>query len=757
MHWIRDVRLTVVTLGLLVWGPPLSGFSMVNLWGSDTPLHEGEDAVSSKLISVGPYVEFTGADSATFHWHTPVPAASILEYGIADVTENRIEDPLVSTVHAVTVSGLERDTQYTYQIKRSVGRQEVASDPYSLETNFNFRLPDIPERPSPYEDDDLSEMYKRAAERILSESSVSRGYCLVLGAGRGQLMYELAKRSELAIVGVETDAAKVAEARQALHRAGLYGPRANVQHVSSYANLPFTKYFANLIVSDHMMVRGECIGTAAEMFRVLRPAGGVAYLGQSDGYAHPLAPGDLSSWLDAGGLIYAHSDDENGIWAKVTRAPLPGARAWTHQYGDPDNSACSHDTLEGATGTDDFKVQWIGRPGGDAVMDRNPRKPAPLAANGRVFLQGFHRIIAMDSYNGAILWSLEIPDLIRTNMPRDGSNWCTDGNVLYTAVKDQCWCIDAASGALTGVYPVSPDPLQETHNWGYIAAAADQLFGSSTQEEAAYTAFTGRSSWYDQTSGYGTWKVCSDDLFALDKTDGRRLWTYANGVIINTTITIGGGRVYFVECRNPTVRASGQGKVSLNELWDDQYLVALSTATGEVLWQRPIDTADGTVVFYLSYTDDPSEKLILALSSTRYHMYAFDATDGTGRWNVQHKWPGDNHGAHMQHPVLLDGKAYLWPYVYRISDGHRVTPNMPSRSGCPTFAAGARVFAYRGSGRLITLWDSETGRPSNWSSIRPGCWLSVIPADGMILAPEGGAGCSCGGWLQTSIGYSREE
>lgn len=390
-------------------------------------------------------------------------------------------------------------------------------------------------------------------------------------------------------------------------------------------------------------------------------------------------------------------------------------------------------------------------------MDRNPRKPAPLAANGRVFLQGFRRIIAMDSYNGAILWSLEIPDLLRTNMPRDGSNWCTDGDFLYAAINDKCWCIDATSGELTAIYPVSLDPLQEAHSWGYLAAAGDLLIGSSTKKEAAYTEFIGRSSWYDQTSGFGTWKVCSDDLFALDKGAGSRHWTYAGGVIINTTITIGGGRVYFVECRNPAVNASGEGKVSLNELWDDQYLVALSTATGEILWQRPIDTADGTVVFYLSYTDDPSEKLILALSSTRYHMYAFDAADGTGRWDIQHSWPSDNHGGHMQHPVLLGGNAYLWPNVYRISDGQRVSPNMPPRAGCPTFAAGARVFVYRGSGRLISLWDSDTGHPSNWRSIRPGCWLSVIPADGMILAPEGGAGCSCGGWLQTSIGYSREE
>ena len=66
MHWIRDVRLTVLTLGLLVWGPTLGGASILHRWGSDRLLQEGEDPASSEVISVGPYVEFTGADSATF-------------------------------------------------------------------------------------------------------------------------------------------------------------------------------------------------------------------------------------------------------------------------------------------------------------------------------------------------------------------------------------------------------------------------------------------------------------------------------------------------------------------------------------------------------------------------------------------------------------------------------------------------------------------------------------------------------------------
>ena len=72
-----------------------------------------------------------------------------------------------------------------------------------------------------------------------------------------------------------------------------------------------------------------------------------------------------------------------------------------------------------SAGTDGLEVQWLGRPGADFGIDRNPRMPAPLAVNGRLFHQGMNRIIALDSYNGAVLWSLEIPALRRVNMPRD--------------------------------------------------------------------------------------------------------------------------------------------------------------------------------------------------------------------------------------------------------------------------------------------------------------------------------------------------
>jgi predicted RNA methylase len=66
----------------------------------------------------------------------------------------------------------------------------------------------------PYPNDSLTEMYKEAVEKILAETGAEKGYALVLDCGEGRLAYELAKRTELKIVGLEKDQEKLAVARR---------------------------------------------------------------------------------------------------------------------------------------------------------------------------------------------------------------------------------------------------------------------------------------------------------------------------------------------------------------------------------------------------------------------------------------------------------------------------------------------------------------------------------------------------------------
>ncbi|HOJ60787.1 MAG TPA: PQQ-binding-like beta-propeller repeat protein [bacterium] len=705
-------------------------------------------------LALGPYVQYTAADAAVIRWKTGKPAPSIVEYGRLSASENRVEDAALKTDHEIRLQGLSPRTKYSYLIKVREGDTTRTTPVYEMDTIFNYNLPAISGRPSPYPPDTTAEACAQLARDLLRESGVNQGYCLVLGTDHGQLVYELARQSNLYVHGVDTDAGRVDEARRQFLRAGLYGVRAQARKVESYSRLPFTNYLANLIICLPKKGAGLPDIPAQELARLLQPYGGVALLTDTGG---KISTEIRQKELRDAGLSVKVLENASGDWIRVTRAPIPGSGEWTHQYGHPDNAASSYDNLQGATRTDELEVQWIGKPGPNAMVDRNPRPPAPLSTRGRLFTQGLNRIITQDAYNGTILWTAEIPALQRYNMPRDCGNWCADGDFLYTAVLNHAWRWDAASGNLTAVYEVPPPPEEEhgAYEWGYIARAGDYLYGSAVRSGNFYTNFWGGSdeAWADATSGPVTYKVCSDNLFAVNPGDGRLIWQYSQGVIINSTITIAEGRVFFVECRHPAVKASSSRQVGLSELWLNQYLVALDAETGRLEWERPVDTEDGIVVFYLLHSHDT---LLIASSKTNYHLYGFSAKDGAPLWHASHAWISDNHGQHMQHPAVAGDTVYLRPCGYKVKNGTLVTKAMPPHEGgCATFAATPGALVYRGKQGSISMWDVKTGDVTNWFSIRPACWLSTIPAGGMVLSPEGGGGCSCGGWLETSISFIR--
>ncbi len=677
-------------------------------------------------LLIGPCLQFTSADSAVVSWTTAEPSPTILEYRALGNTK-RIESSDLKTRHEATITGLRPDVVYNYTIQRRQNGKLTPSRSFECDTFFNFcpapllQRP-LPQRPVPNANDKNTAVVK-TARSILEAAGPQRGICLVLGCGNGHLLHELARHGKHRVIGLCTDRQKVEQARTALREAGLYGSRAVVYHVDSLDKVPTVGSFANLVVCANVPPDGK---PSAEVLRLLQP-GGLAILGQ--------AP-----------------------CQKLVRKPIDdGSGVWSHQYGRADNSAYGGEKLGGARSVADLRVQWIGRPGPRAQADRNGRKPSPLSVGGRLFMQGLQRIIAIDSYNGTILWSLETPQFYRYNIPRDCGNWCADRDNLFAVMKDRCWQIDAKTGKTAKTFAVpgkKKNASVDKFEWGYVCVDGSQLIGSAVRAGSSFTNFwgNGTAGWYDATSGEVTHKVCSDRLFSLDKGSGQTQWTYQNGLIINPTITVAEGRIFFIECRNPKALNSiklGQKsrRLGIPEFWQDQFMVSLDAKTGKMLWQKPIDTEDGLVVFYLAYADD---RLVLVSSNTKYHVYGFQADDGKPLWNVSFDWKSDNHGRHMSRPAIVGGKVYVRPRVIDLATGKLDKIIMPD-AGCGTYAMTAHAAIFRQGN--VTVWDRRRGQTSSWNRLRPGCWLSTIPAGGMILSPEAGGGCSCGSWLETSIGF----
>ncbi|MFQ5806749.1 MAG: PQQ-binding-like beta-propeller repeat protein [Phycisphaerae bacterium] len=648
-------------------------------------------------------------------------------------------------------------TGKAYGLAISGGRLFVSTDQGMIHC-FGSGLSDggpaaeLPQHPSspPYPNDEWTPRYVQAADAIVKKSGVEQGYCLVLDAGTGRLAYELAQRTDLRIVGVEEDAEKVAAARRILSTAGLYGTRIAIHHATS-DDLPYPSYFANLIVSDETVVTGKPPSTpATHVWRVLRPCGGMVAIGAGDADR-------LNKWGSDTLRGWRVNRDGDLCWGTVERGPLPGSGEWTHTYAEPGNSASSGDQLVFG----EMDLLWFGRPGPRQMIDRHHRNVPPLYKDGRCFIPGDCIVFAVDAYNGTILWQVETPNSRRLGVFLDASNMAVDQECLYLAVGDRCYGLDVETGARRRRYALPQPRENEPHVWGYVAYCEDLLFGSGCKPGAAYTE-TSRDA--DNALWYQSMKlVTSDYLFAMNRKTGETLWVYQSGLVINSTITVGGGRMYFVESYTPEALANERGRLPLKTIFGpgEQYLVALDMRTGNVEYKREIDVGRLQEVCYLAYADG----ILLFSGSKRtdrtvhYHYYAFDARTGEVRWAADHDSglpSAGGHGEYNRHPTIVGDRVYAWPYAYRLKTGERIEDWKFSRHGhgCGGISASDTSLFWRGWNPW--MYDlTPGGGPVRLTAVtRPGCWINIIPAGGLVLIPEASSGCTCPLSLQTSMAFS---
>jgi outer membrane protein assembly factor BamB len=603
----------------------------------------------------------------------------------------------------------------------------------------------------------LAASFAQVARDIADRTGIKKGYCLILGCGRGQLACELARLTSLKIIAVDEDAGNVAAVRQAVDKAGLSGQI--VVHRASLAKLPYAGYLANLIVSEQTLLTGKLPPSASEVFRVLRPCGGVAYLGQPPqmlSQQNALSEPDIKRWLSGLPQQECQVSTENGLWLVIRRGPLTGSGQWTHQYAEPGNTACSMDSLVRPPLT----VQWFGEPGPRELIDRHHRNVAPLYNDGRLFVPGDQVVFAVDAYNGTALWQVRVPGSRRLGVFLDNSNLAVDDEYLYLVARDKCHSFDVQTGSPRLVYTLPQLSIDTPREWGYLACTGELLLGSACKKGASYTE-TSREA--DNALWYKNMKLVSSDyLFALQGKTGKQLWTYKDSLIVNTTITVGGGRVYFVETDSPPALADGLGRMPLKTMFEagQQRLVALDMLTGRVLYKKKLDVSYFEEVVYLNYA-----KGILVLSGSRevgqtvhYHVQAFAAESGQPGWQADHDsgLPSDGgHGEYNRHPTIVDETVYTWPYAFELKSGRRIEDWRFSRQGhgCGGISASASCLFWRGGNPW--MYDlAPGGGPMPVNKVtRPGCWINIIPAGGLVLIPEASSGCTCGFALQTSIAY----
>ncbi|MGD8501810.1 MAG: PQQ-binding-like beta-propeller repeat protein, partial [Phycisphaerales bacterium] len=607
----------------------------------------------------------------------------------------------------------------------------------------------------PYPEDELTAVYEAAAEAIVMETGVKRGYCLILGAERGRLARELALRTELNIIGIEPDSEKAQAARLALDAAGLYGERVTIDH-GDVSGLPYSNYFANLIVSDSLLLTGKIPGEPGELARDLKPCGGYICLGvpaDAPGRDGTVTSEKLLDWFSRVDLGQCRISQTNGVWATLRRGPLSGAGRWTHQYAEPGNTACSDEKLLGGP----LGLLWFGEPGPAPMVNRHNAAAAPLAVNGKLFIQGENVIMAYDSYNGMQLWKREIPGAMRTRLKRsECGNLAASRDSLFVAVSNRCLRLDAETGETRATYQVPGRP-KDSSKWGYLAYIGGILYGSTLTQ-------TGVSS----------------SVFAIDAQDGQTLWSCEGKNIVNLTIAIGDGWLFFVDSsispqqrqallhqdKSHLMSLSGEQAEKAEEAQkklDARLVVAVDARTGSKLWSKPVDVTDcskigigggeltlmyreGIVVLCGANANGHYWRQFLAGEFSRRRLVALWARSGKLLWardaNYRHR------------PVIIGDTVLAEPWAYDLKTGKQMmrrhpvsgveTPWQFLRPGhhCGAISACPQMLLMRsGDTAYYDLLDDSGIR--HFSGQRLGCWINAIVADGLALMPEASAGCIC--------------
>ena len=692
-YW-RIVVLVVVSIGLSANGVALGD-------------NEGSE------FSVRAGVRFLTPSSAEVVWESSVPGKSSIAYGPTRKLGTIVTSDGPADFHRVEIEDLQPGKQYFYRIGvRSDGGKLKFSPIYELDGRMNYSPPVI-------EGADGA----AGVEKLADQFDQPGGYAVVAGADLAKRVApSLAAETEMTVVAACESDEQVNDLRKRWYEQGIYGIRLTAQRSDEVPS-----QIANVVVADSadIVSRVNWRSTSGILVSVGKPE-------------------DTPDWN------WLTKDQVHWIGRPAQLAELT---EWGHQYGSSANGSYVGETLGGVDNTERLEVKWLGRPGADFGIDRNPRMPAPLATGGRLFHQGMNRMIALDDFNGAVLWSLEIPDLRRVNIPRDCGNWCADKDYVYAVTKDCLWRIDAATGKMIETVRL-PEGKQNGLDWGYVAVTDDSIIGTGVKSGSAYEQFFSKAAWYDGQGNAATAKVCGSEIFSIDKKYGTVRWSRSVDAVVHSTIAVVGDRMFFVEVDDSKVGKKKAGKLKNEEIWDKASIICLDLATGQEVWKQAVPKQDDKQVIAFGIANE-DQFVFESSSEEQFHFVSLDAKTGKQQWSKSAKWSSDNHGAHMQHAVLMDGKIFVQPHIMDATSGEIIkTDTLGKRRGCATPIGAGGSIIYRGGSGPVSLWSLDDDKPTRFARLRPSCWLSTIPAQGMLFSPEAGGGCSCGGWMECSIGFA---
>lgn len=583
----------------------------------------------------------------------------------------------------------------------------------------------------------LPAITQEQARHSLALAKETAGYALVIGDVDASYLAAVADQTELTMTCI-TSQGRDAELRSTLAEAGLYGSRVAV-HIASTRPLPYTDYFANVVLYEATSRQWLDATSAGELHRVLRPMSGVAVVRFPEGLKE-----QVLDWISESNL----PEDcwrVVGTRLVIERGKLKGAGEWTHQYADAGKSAASSDQLVRLP----LKATWFGGLGPERLVSRHFRTPAPLVIDGRCFVPGLDHLMAMDIYTGRLLWQREMPELAHWPAAYRGPSLAVDHKAVYALQETECLKIDPETGEILGKYEPPHDRLPHVENadgliWEFLALADDQIIGTLGYPRV-------KPEWWSKAAPEN--KL----VFAIDKADGHVRWSYrAEQDVDSNAIAVGEGRVYLIEGR-PKYKANRRGQ-PLKTDPRPRVLRALDLQTGNTYWERNDISAtqnslwlrDGVLLSTINPISRGMEDPVVQKSGGG--VTAYSAKNGEKLWHLE--------DVSTCAPVITEGVLYL-PHAYGLRSGKPVETQNPLTMAAEHFVpifprtcaslSGTPNLLMSRSGSLGFFDLTQQSGYYHYPIIRASCWINMIPAGGLVVIPEGSSSCVCGYNYKTSM------
>jgi len=543
-----------------------------------------------------------------------------------------------------------------------------------------------------------------SGREILDATGVTGGLVVHLGCGDGRLTTELYANDSFIVQGLDTDRARIEEAREQIHSQGLDGKVSAIQWSGN--RLPYVDNMVNLLVAEDL---GEA--PMDEAMRVLAP-GGTAYVNVAGSWEKTVKPWpeEIDQWSH---FLY---DASGNPVASDRRVGPPRHTQWE----DGPRASRSHENMS--------SVSAVVTAGGRvfSIMDEGP-----LAS---IYLPSQWFLTARDAFNGVTLWKKPIAtwhsrlfplkrgpfQLPRRIVAADDRLYVTLG--LYEPVSE----IDAATGYVLRTFENTEHAEEILLCDGKLVVVVNDDKESIPYEVAKL----------QRREGYTIAVEAARSIVVIDTESSQTLWTRQAGRVTPMTTIADADRIFF---------------------HNDSGIQCLDMASGELLWQTPWEQS-----YALGTNFSPSllvEENTICFSDSK-QITAFAVGNGEQLWTV------DCPVSAYRSPIsvcVIDDVAWIPESIswnqntrdntqgslvgYDLLTGEKVQET-PIDVEQGVGVCHHRCCMPKATGKyLITSWpgieftDTTTGRMSASHWVRGACLYGPMPANGLIYAPPNPCAC----------------